>query len=270
MTRKIQRKIWRAPAATSLLAVGGLVGCGTDEPVIAVDSAPTAGMSMAAGEGEGSSEVLALSTDDAAYLTQIGLMRGHLWVGHELYLNELADLSATHMKHPEAELYSTLVDAFEMRGVAGFADALSTLSARVSDKRSVADVQQAYDALQQRIAASESGADTGSAPVIGRVIVELLRTAAEEYAVGVVDGQINNVHEYQDALGFTQIARQWARSPVFAGDAQTVAVAAFIQATLDDLTELWPELAPTAAVPFEAAQIYGAAAQIELRVLGLE
>lgn len=278
MTHTIKHKIWRASTATSLLAVTGLVGCGdnaapppaAEEAAAAPTSTPDAALRMADGEGEGVAEVASLAADDTAYLTQIGLMRGHLWVGHQLYLNELSDLSATHMKHPEAELYSTLVDAFAARGVDGFAAELSALSDAVTAEQPVAQVQEAYDALQERIRQSEAGAVTDSASVIGMVIVGLLRTAGEEYAIGVVDGQINNVHEYQDALGFTQIAMQWARSPVFAVDADAVAAAAFIQETLERLLPMWPELAPTAEVPFDAAQIYGAAAQIELRVLGLE
>ena len=271
MMRRTQRNIWHSPVAGSLLTVGGLVGCGSDpaEPAVMAVPTPESDMSMAAGEGEGVAEAVSLDSDDIAYLTQIGLMRGHLWVGHQLYLNELPALSATHMKHPKAELYSTLVHAFAQRGVDGFAPALSRLSELVSNRQSTDVVQEAYDALQERIRQSENGADVHSAKVIGMVIVGLLRTAGEEYAVGVVDGEINNVHEYQDALGFTQIARQWASSSVFAADAEAVAAAAFIQSTLDSLLVLWPELAPDGGVSFSAAQIYGAAAQIELRVLGL-
>jgi len=44
--------------------------------------------------------------DDAEYLVQLGLMRGHLFVGNQLYLlGELAE-AVTHMKHPESELYA--------------------------------------------------------------------------------------------------------------------------------------------------------------------
>ena len=40
--------------------------------------------------------------------------------------------------------------------------------------------------------------------MIARVVVELLREAAAEYAIRVVDGRLANPHEYQDAYGFTQ------------------------------------------------------------------
>ena len=39
------------------------------------------------------------------------------------------------------------------------------------------------------------------------LVQSLLETAAEEYAIGIVDGDVKNKYEYQDALGFTMIAK---------------------------------------------------------------
>lgn len=282
----MKRRLWKSLESSSLLAVSTLAaGCGAPEPdtgqpgaesvPISHDMAAMAarGESGEGGEGEGGEGAgsASLLTDDAAYLAQIGLMRGHLWVGHQLYLAGRADMAATHMKHPQAEIYSTLIDAFAARAVPGFADELSVLADAVLDNAAEDQVQAAYDRLGAAITACErDGADTQSAPVIAATMVALLRTAGEEYAIGIVDEQVANVHEYQDALGFTQVARQWAGSPAFSGTPESVAAAASLQAQLDALLPLWPTLAPEGRVPFSAERIYGAAARMEITALSLQ
>ncbi|MEM1232465.1 MAG: hypothetical protein AAGI15_18145, partial [Pseudomonadota bacterium] len=292
----MKRTLWKTLESTSVLAAASLAaGCDNSTPADSAETAaeaksglahdmaamdPGASMAVAAegeggeggeGEGEGTSDTASLLTDDAAFLAQIGLMRGHLWVGHQLYLAGEVDMAATHMKHPQAEIYSTLLDAFAARDVPGFADELTALAETVTGDAGTEAVQASYDALVGKIEMNErNGADVSSPAVAAGVIVTLLRTAGEEYAIGIVDGQVANVHEYQDALGFTQIARQWAASPAFAKPEQAVAVAAKIQDLTDRLLDQWPSLAPEGAVPFTAERIYGAAARVELDALALQ
>jgi hypothetical protein len=282
---RMKKRLWKTLESSSLLAASTLaVGCGAPESGAEPEAAQPEPMghnmaSMPArgeggeGEGEGGegAGTGALLTDDAAYLAQVGLMRGHLWVGHQLYLAGLVEMAATHMKHPQAEIYSTLIDAFTGRDVPGFAEELTALADAVTGKEPEAAVQSAYDQLSAAIAVNErDGADTRSPAVIAATMVALLRTAGEEYAIGIVDEQVANVHEYQDALGFTQVARQWAASPAFAATPEAVAAAASLQAQLDALLPLWPTLAPEGPVPFSAERIYGAAARMEITALSLQ
>ena len=169
---------------------------------------------------------------------------------------------------PKAELYSTLEEPFAVRGVAGFASELELLARGVENGAPAGDVATAYTDLTAAISTAELGADTTSPRIIGEVIVALLRTAAEEYAIGVIDNNINNLHEYQDALGFTQVAAQWARSPAFL-DSSAAATAASIQVIISELDAMWPGLNPQNAVPQQAAKLYGAAARVEIQILGL-
>jgi hypothetical protein len=83
------------------------------------------------GEGGGGGGAPQLATNDAAYLTQLGLIRGHLNVGFDLYQQGEVDAAKTHMKHPGDELYAALEPAFAARGVPGFAKQLETLAAMV-------------------------------------------------------------------------------------------------------------------------------------------
>ena len=41
-------------------------------------------------------------------LTQLSLIRGHLFVGMELYRQGAVDHAKTHMKHPQDEIYASL------------------------------------------------------------------------------------------------------------------------------------------------------------------
>ena len=223
------------------------------------------------GEGEGATTAGSeLSTDDVAYLTQLGLIRGHLAVGHALFTNDLPELAETHMKHPREEIYTEVVPAFAARGCEGFGDELSGLTAAVVERQSKTDVDSAYENLTNGIAACEATADTGSPEVLAKVIENLLRTAGIEYEIGIVGGAVNNLHEYQDAWGFTQIADALAKSNAFAGDAKAAAVAAQIQDVIADLAPMWPSLNPEGGVDGDAAQLYGAAAQVQVISLNLQ
>ena len=79
------------------------------------------------GEGGGVTET-DLKTNDVAFLTRLGLIRGHLLVGYELYKQGQVDMAITHMKHPRDELYAGLVPSIEYRGGKRFDDALSNLA----------------------------------------------------------------------------------------------------------------------------------------------
>ena len=185
-----------------------------------------------------------LITDDAAYLTQLGLLRGHLMVGYELYQQSLPEMSETHMKHPGEELYADLIPAFESRGCEGFADELSDL-ARVVSNRDTRGVIVSYELLTASIGRCEAVAERETRAIVMQVILNLLTNALLEYEIGVVDGAINNVHEYQDAWGFTQVASAYAQLPVFLKDNEGQLIARRLQRLITSLDPLWPSLNPT-------------------------
>ena len=49
---------------------------------------------------------------DKEYLVRLGLMRGHLLVGHELYGLNALDAARSHSKHPTDELYAGMEREF--------------------------------------------------------------------------------------------------------------------------------------------------------------
>lgn len=290
MSRKL--KLWSGISTVALVSAAALAGCdsGTDEnkqppsqtttenpaPEAVTENAPPAQPEASGeGEGEGAGEGARAgadpATDDVAYLTQIGLMRGHLFVGIELFRTGAIDHARTHMKHPEDELYGDVVPAFEARGARGFAAELEALATAVEGDGEADTVETAYKALLDAMAEAEAAVNPATNEQPGprlQVIVNLVRTAGDEYAIGVVDGKIVNGHEYQDAYGFTQIAKQIVTSIDDKGDDTLSADLTKIMGLLTDLDVAWPNIVPPETVETEASLLYGAAARIEIIALG--
>lgn len=221
-----------------------------------------------AGEGEGASQAIDLSKDDIAYLKQLGLMRGHLLVGYELYKAGHVEHAKTHMKHPKMELYADVEPAFSPRGAAGFADELTALATSVEQEKDQAVVDAAYKNVTDAIAKSEGVAVLTPAQKL-QLVSGLLRVAGEEYAIAVVDGKMENAHEYQDAYGFTQICKQIV-SNMNTKDAAVADAATKTQAIIEELTPIWPGIVPPDTLDFHASALHGAAAKVELLAIGLQ
>jgi hypothetical protein len=264
-------KIWIG-LGSYLLATSSPLGFGPhagEPPPIVVAQAPGhAGHAREGGEGgeggERGAKTLDLARDDTDYLTQLGLVKGHLDVGVDLY--RLGDKAAarTHMKHPGDELYAALEPAFAARRAVPFADALARLSDLVERGAPVAEVDAAFADLSARIAAAAQGARNASLRVRLEVVARLVRTAGEEYAIGVKDDAVVNAHEYQDALGFVRVARETVAAIPAEERARASEPVAAIERQLAGLAHLWPSPVPPRAVRGDAAEIFGAAAQIEL------
>ncbi|MCX4189845.1 hypothetical protein [Methylophaga sp. OBS3] len=231
-------------------------------------------MTMAAsagGEGEGGGVTeIDLKTNDVAYLTRLGLIRGHLLVGYQLYSQGQADMAITHMKHPRDELYAGLVPSIEYRGGKRFDDALSKLADSVINKAPQAEVDAAYQDLENGIKAAESVVDFDLQNSL-QAIKELIRTAADEYAIGIEDGELKNVHEFQDAYGFTEIAKRRLQEVPEATRDQSADTLSKVNDYLTSVSDMWPTLAPKDNVEGDTnpSRLYGVAARIELTALSI-
>lgn len=220
------------------------------------------------GEGEGGEggTNIDLAKDNAAYLAQLGLIRGHLWVGYKLYQEGHIDMAKTHMKHPEDELYAGMEPVFKARQVDGFAQELQMLADAVNDEKGDAAVKKAYQALQNQIAKSERIEDKSARDVLISISL-MIRTAADEYAIGVKNGDVVNVHEYQDAYGFTEIAIERLDSISSEQQKQAAKDIENTRQWLLELRDLWPTVNPQGKLEGDASHLYGAAARIELAAM---
>lgn len=218
--------------------------------------------SMGSGETDQSSgaDMPDLATDNVAFLERLGLIRGHLFAGNALYQQGETEMSATHMKHPRDELYAGLVPAIEARGLSTFDAELSALAEAVESGAESAEVEQAWRELDEAIAAAERGVDA-SAREQFLAIAGLLDTSAEEYKVGVFEGMVEDVHEYQDAWGFQQIAFKRVGQIEAETDAER-SMKAEAAVTVSSLDDLWPNLDPAGPVDGDAGRIVSAAERI--------
>jgi hypothetical protein len=208
------------------------------------------------GEGEGASTADPVS-DDVEYLHQLGQVRGHLAAFTALHRLGAHEMSMTHAKHPESELYAGLVPAFAARGKAGFAEELDALTDAVGKG---ADVEAAYADVINAISANEPDADFATRLM---AIATLARTAGNEFAIGVAkDGTVVNAHEYQDAYGFLMSAKEMLDDSE-TDDAQQVQALALAGQQLQIALAEFDTLTAN-RVDGNAAVIHGAAARIEI------
>lgn len=267
-----RKRIWIGITAALLAA-----GCDSEQEPRRTDAtapvenpAPASVMNNGEGEGEGegSAATADLAHNDVAFLERLGLIRGHLHVGHVLYQEGHVEMAETHMKHPRDELYAGLVPAIRARGASPFDNALTELAEAVESDVGNERVKRAWQKVDEAIKTVASSTDASVRQQLVAV-ANIVRTAADEYAIGVIDGEIDNAHEYQDAWGFVQVARARldALSPSSEAEQRITAEAA---EALEGIDSLWPDLAPEGPIEGQASTLYGAAARIELAALSLD
>jgi len=200
---------------------------------------------------------------DKIYLTQIGLMRGHLYVGIELYKNGHLDNAKRHMKHPKSELYADIIPTFKAKGSSGFASELEELALAVEDEKDFNLISIKYKNLTDAITVNESYIKKSTESLNERIslVVSLLEVAAEEYAIGIVNGNVKNKFEYQDALGFTAIAKNILTNSV-ATNKEEVIKKDKVLLILDGLFYLWPSLVPDEKIAGDSKTILNAITKI--------
>ena len=130
------------------------------------------------------------------------------------------------------------------------------------------EVEAAYNAVIAKIEAARTSG-TISARATFDAIIAVTRVAAEEYAVGVVDGKIVELHEYQDAWGFVETAKSLADGLAGSADPDISAAAVKARQALDGTATAFAGLVPE-AISGEGNEIIAAAGAIELAASGIK
>ena len=94
------------------------------------------------------------------------------------------------------------------------------------------------------------------------LVIWLLKIAADEYSVGIIDGVVENKYEYQDALGFTMMAKDIMVN-FNTEDNSKKNRAMKIVKVIDSLSVLWPKLVPTENIDGSYKVILDAVKEIE-------
>ncbi len=94
------------------------------------------------------------------------------------------------------------------------------------------------------------------------LVISLLKIAADEYSVGIIDGAVENKYEYQDALGFTMIAKDIMVNFNTEDNSKKTRVMKIVK-VIDSLSVLWPKLVPTENIDGSYKIILDAVKEIE-------
>jgi hypothetical protein len=229
--------------------------------------ADTAGEGGEAGE---SGAGVKAADDQPDFIAALGLVEGHMRAGIALYKAAQADAAMVHLKHPADELYVALTPKLEARKARGFAAELEAVSAAVSAKATPAEVDALFEKMKTAIATSRGEGEAVSAHVMASAVLILLRNAAAEYAVGVVDGKVKDAKEYQDAWGFVQAAKSIMADISKLEREEHPEPLAEIDAELAKLDGLWPDLAGAKLIDADPRLLAVAGAKVELAGLAIK
>lgn len=218
------------------------------------------------GESEGAA-LVDVAHDKAAFLSALQIVRGHLRAGDELYASGDRDMGVQHLRHPQAEILTSLAPAFASFGASNFEPAIDALASAGEAGAPPAEISTRHSEAVREInnaglSASASLKDTLLA------VMKTLTIAGDEYSIGVVDGAIANLHEYHDAYGFMATVIGDLDGMTGASDAEKKAIAAALDQARIAATAA-PNVVPPQDGLLSASVIYGAAARVEIIARGL-
>lgn len=219
--------------------------------------------------GEGGERGAVAGNPEADYLAALGLIEGHLRAALALTEAEQQEMARTHAKHPGDEIYGDLRPGLDAHGAAPFDAELETLADALGSGAPLAEVRAAHAVVVERIAEAREHAAGGASARLDAA-VQLARIAAEEYQIGVQDGEIANLHEYQDAWGFLQIARDELGQVADGGDQAAAYAAEQMLTQLGTTDPLFPAIVPEGRIEADPSLLWGAAARMEIAALKVD
>lgn len=154
----------------------------------------------------------AAAPDPTDFLFRLGMLQGHLMVGHELLATNHAQLALPHFGHPVRELYDDMADYIAAEHIAPFDTQLVKLEAAVVGAPTSPDTERQYQAVIATIDAARSHtpeALRASVPAMIKICSDTIDAAAGEYGEGITDGKIESLVEYHDSRGYVAYVAQY-------------------------------------------------------------
>src|SRR3954447_14670170 len=202
------------------------------------------------------------------FYRDIELIRGHLLVGDELVREKRWAEALPHLLHPSEEIYGKIRNDLKTYEVAPFLSALKALAQTVKAKNEAA-YRTAFTAMEERLAPADKGV-RGKEPnwpsFAVDTVLEVLRTATNEYEEAIEKGRIAKPVEYQDSRGFVWEAEKLLASvadELARKDADAVKAA---QSGFAELKKAWPTPVPPKTPAKELSQVLADISKIELQL----
>ena len=155
----------------------------------------------------------AAETDDADFLFRLGMLEGHLIVGHDLLAAGRNGLALPHFGHPVRELYDDISDYVDAKKIAPFDRQLIRLEAAVAGAPTSPDTEALYQATIKTVQQARLTAPAAlreSVPEMIKICSDTIDAAAGEYGESLNRGRIDVLVEYHDSRGFLSFVAQEA------------------------------------------------------------
>ena len=151
------------------------------------------------------------AADDVDFLFRLGMLEGHLMVGHELLEAHQPSLALPHFGHPVRELYDDISDYLDAHKFPPFDKQLIALEAAVTAAPESPDTQAKYQAVIATVHKARELAPAelrASLPEMIRVCSDTIDAAAGEFGESLERGRVTAMIEYHDSRGFLEYVAQ--------------------------------------------------------------
>lgn len=262
--RLVSARKWSA--VTAGVAVGlGLAGVANAQQAIwtGPEKIWLAQASTEGGEGGEGGGAVAPVSEGLAVLVALAKLDAHLLTAFDLAAAGQAEDAEKQAEVSVDEIYPSIEGALAAAKAPGFEAELVAVE-KAFEPGVAADVAKAayteFQAAQEaaRVVLAPSAKDELAA------VLALVRESAEDFEVGVKDGAVVELGEYQDARAYLLAARSILTRLSGAADAAVAGAAEKSAAAVDEVIAALPEVVPAGAVKADAGLILGAAARVEL------
>jgi hypothetical protein len=142
---------------------------------------------------------------DTDFLFQIGMLEGHLIVGHELLQAKRPALALPHFGHPLTEIYDNISDELQQHKFPPFNQQLAQLEAAVTAAPDAPETEAKYQAMIATVHKAREitpASLRASLPEMIRICADTMDAASGDFGESLEQGKIAAVVEYHDSRGF--------------------------------------------------------------------
>lgn len=162
-------------------------------------------------QGQAAEPAAAKPSDDVDFLFRLGMLEGHLMVGHELVQAKQVALALPHYGHPVKELYDDIKPYLTAKKFPAFDKNLIALEAAVTAAPAAPDTEAKYQAVITTVHKARALAPPqlrASLPTMIKVCADTIDAASGEYGEAIEKGTVAQVVEYHDSRGYLEYVAQ--------------------------------------------------------------
>lgn len=151
------------------------------------------------------------AADDTDFLFRLGMLEGHLMVGHELMQANQAALALPHFGHPVRELYDDIATYLDQHHFPAFDRQLVALEAAVATAPASKDTEAQYQATIATVHKARALAPEelrASIPEMIQICSDTIDAASSEFGESLEQGRVTTLVEYHDSRGFLEYVAQ--------------------------------------------------------------